>query len=85
MIAKAEKAIGDERIKIIDVVIAATGVGEEVNKQAVITRTLCDPTSRMGDRVEYALKVRDRAALAAQWQLDAPVANLEPFTSIDAG
>ena len=49
MLAKAEKAIGDERIKIFDVVIAATGAGEEVNKQAVIARTLFDPTLRMGD------------------------------------
>jgi hypothetical protein len=39
----------------------------------------------MGDRVEYALKDRERAALAAQWQPDAPIANLEPFTSIDVG
>ena len=85
MLGKAEKAIGDERIKLLDVVIAATGAGEEVNKQAVIARTLFDPTLPMGDRVEYALKDRERAALAAQWQPDAPIANLEPFTSIDVG
>ena len=39
MLAKAALAIGDERIKILDVVIAATSAGEEVNKQAVIART----------------------------------------------
>ena len=85
MLAKAALAIGDERIKILDVVIAATSAGEEVNKQAVIARTLFDPSFPMGDRVEYALKDRERAALAAQWQSDAPIGNLEPFTSIDVG
>ena len=79
MLAKAALAIGDERIKILDVVIAATSAGEEVNKQAAIARTLFDTTLSMGDRVEYVLRVRERAALAAEWQLDAPVANLEPF------
>jgi len=39
----------------------------------------------MSDRVEYALKVRERASLAAQWQPDAPVAHLEPFPSIEVG
>ena len=39
----------------------------------------------MSDRVEYALKVRERASLAAQWQPDALVAHLEPFTSIEVG
>ena len=85
MLAKAALAIGDERIKILDVVIAATSAVEEVNKQAVIARTLFDPSFHMGDRVEYALKDRERAALAAQWQPDAPIGNLEPSTSIDVG
>ena len=39
----------------------------------------------MSDRVEYALKVRERASVAAQWQPDAPLAQLEPFTSIEVG
>ena len=39
----------------------------------------------MSDRVEYALKVRERASLAAQCQPDAPVGHLEPFTSIEVG
>jgi len=39
----------------------------------------------MSDRVEYALKVRERASLAAQWQPAALVAHLEPFTSIEVG
>ena len=38
-----------------------------------------------GGRVEYALRDRERAALAAQWQPDAPVDNLEPCTRIDVG
>ena len=66
MLATANVANGEERIKILDVVIAATSAGEEVNRQAVIARTLFDPTLPMGDRVEYALKDRERAALAAQ-------------------
>jgi hypothetical protein len=37
----------------------------------------------MSDRAEYALKVRERASLAAQWQPVARVAHLEPFTSIE--
>jgi len=85
MLAKAALAIGDERIKILDVVIAATSAGEEVNKQAVIALTLFDTSFPMGDRVEYALKDRERAALAAQWQSHAPIGNLEPFTSIEVG
>jgi hypothetical protein len=85
MLAEAENAIGDERIKILDVVIATTSVAEDVDKQAVIARTLVDLTLPMGDRVENALKDRERAALAAQWQPDALIANLEPFTSIDVG
>ena len=32
MLAKVALAIGDERIKILDVVIAATSAGEEVSK-----------------------------------------------------
>ena len=85
MLEKAKVADGAERIKILDIIIAATGAGEEVNRLAVIAKTLFDQTLPMGDRVEYALKVRERASVAAQWQPDAPLAQLEPFTSIEVG
>ena len=85
MLAKAKVADGAERIKILDIIIAVTGAGEEVNRLAVIAKTLFDQTLPMGDRVEYALKVRERASVAAQWQPDAPLAQLEPFTSIEVG